>query len=180
MLIIWPNHLQYLSTHAIILAASSLLAFEKNKMSSAYIMWVMAGPPLLALIPLTLLEAGAELSVQPGGPRPLQKFYKIVYCRLKTKIVTQYVLFFMSWPPFPPNTHNHLSMSLTSLKIAFPNTQPLHQPSKSTLAQFLFHSTPEINFHFPVLYFFSHEPLNSNKKSHLGAIFLLSLFIEFH
>ena len=63
MLIIWPNHLQYLSTHAIILAASSLLAFEKNKMSSAYIMWVMAGPPLLALIPLMLLEAGAELSV---------------------------------------------------------------------------------------------------------------------
>ena len=129
MLIIWPNHLQYLSTHAIILAASSLLAFEKNKMSSAYIMWVMAGPPLLALIPLMLLEAGAELSVQPGGPRPLQKVYKIVYGRLKTKIVTQYVLFFMSWPPFPPNTHNHLSMSLTSLKIAFPNTQPLHQPS---------------------------------------------------
>ena len=42
----------------------------------------------------------------------------------------------------------------------------------------LFHSTLVINFHFSVLYFsaINHSIL---KKSHLGAIFLSSLFIDF-
>ena len=179
MLIIWPNHLQYLSTHAIILAASSLLAFEKNKMSSAYIMWVMAGPPLLALIPLMLLEAGAELSVQPGGPRPLQKVYKIVYGRLKTKIVTQYVLFFMSWPPFK--------------EIDCARPCPL-QASK-LLSQTRSHYTSLANQHQPSFFFirlqklisisqyFTFSAMNHSiliKSLILVQFFYSSLFIDFH
>ena len=87
MLIIWPNHLQYLSTHAIILAASSLLAFEKNKMSSAYIMWVMAGPPLLALIPLTLLELqGGTECIAGGAKAPTKILQNTTETQKMTKI----------------------------------------------------------------------------------------------
>ena len=75
----------------------------------------------------------------------------------------------------------------SSVKIAFPNTYYSYYTwlaNQHFLFIFyiffllsFFHSTLVINFHFSVLYFsaMNHSIL---KKSHLGAIFLVSLFID--
>ena len=76
----------------------------------------------------------------------------------------------------------------SSVTIAFPNTYYSYYTwlaNQHFLFIFyiffllsFFHSTLVINFHFSVLYFsaINHSIL---KKSHLGAIFLVSLFIDF-
>ena len=46
------DQLQYLSRHSLIFAASLLVALESRMISSAYMTWVIAGPPMLALTPL--------------------------------------------------------------------------------------------------------------------------------
>ena len=108
---------------------------------------------------------------------------------------TNMPFFLMSWPPIKEiacfaslTAWSYLSMSLSSLKIAFPNTYSHYTwlANQHFLFIFLyflfyyllFHSTLVIKFHFSVLYFsaINHSIL---KKSHLGAIFLFSLFIDF-
>ena len=60
-LISWPDQLQYFSIHLMMLAASFLVAFEKSTISSAYITWVMAGPPT-CLNPTDVV--GAKLTIK--------------------------------------------------------------------------------------------------------------------
>ena len=52
---LWPDQLQYVSRKWFMLAASLLQALENNTMSSAYITWVMVGPPTLGNCTIQLL-----------------------------------------------------------------------------------------------------------------------------